>query len=196
MAITQKCERPVIDPRMRIPCLSDVLPCRWLLEGSAICCSVLDWAKQAFFPGLADAELDRLAEAEEDRPYAPLFLPYFSGSSVPFHDPSARGTLHGLDLFTTPGQIVRSIYEGIAFVLRANVEVMEGISRSVEGLRIFGGGSRSDVWCRIIADIVGRPVSALATPEAASVGAAILAGMGSGVFDRPEDAFVHLAVRT
>jgi xylulokinase len=196
MAITQKCEKPVIDPRMRMPCFTDLLPGRWVLEGSAVCCSILDWAKETFFPGLSDGELNRMAHEAADRPHPPLLLPFFSGASAPFHDPGARGTLHGLDLSTTPGQIVRSIYEGIAFLVRANLEVIEKISRPVEGLRIFGGGSRSDVWCGIIADVVQSPVSALATPESASVGAAILAGMGSGVFKRVEDAFTHLAVRT
>jgi xylulokinase len=196
MAITQKCERPVIDPRMRMPCFADLLPGRWVLEGSAVCCSILDWAKQVLFPGLDDETLNRMADEAADRPHGPLLLPFFSGASAPFHDPGARGTLHGLDLSTTPGQIVRSIYEGIAFLVRACIEVMEDISRPVEGLRIFGGGSRSDVWCGIIADAVRRPVSALATHESASVGAAILAGLGSGVFETLEDAFTRIAVRT
>ncbi len=196
MAITQKCESPVIDPKMRIPCFTDLLPGRWVLEGSAVCCSILDWARQVFLPGIDDAELNRLADEAGDRAHAPLLLPFFSGASGPFHDPDARGTLHGLDLSTTPGQIVRSIYEGIAYLVRANLEVMESISRPVEGLRIFGGGSRSDVWCGIISDVLKRPVSAMATPESASVGAAILAGLGSRVFERLEEAFIHLSVRT
>jgi sugar (pentulose or hexulose) kinase len=196
MAITQKCEKPVIDPQMRMPCFTDLLPGRWVLEGSAVCCSILDWAKETFFAGLSDGELNRMAQEAADRAHPPVLLPFFSGASAPFHDPGARGTLHGLDLSTTPGQIVRSIYEGIAFLVRANLEVIEKISRPVEGLRIFGGGSRSDVWCGIIADAVQRPVSALATPESASVGAAILAGKGSGVFERVEDAFTHVEVRT
>jgi len=196
MAITQKCEKPVIDPRMRMPCFTDLLPQRWVLEGSAVCCSILDWARQTLFPGKGDEDLNRMAEEAADRGGTPLLLPFFSGASAPFHDPGARGTLTGLDLSTTAGQIVRSIYEGIAFLVRANIEVMESISRPVAGLRIFGGGSRSDVWCGIIADVVNAPVSALATHESASVGAAILAGMGCGVFDDLDAVFRGLTVRT
>ncbi len=196
MAITQKCETPVIDPQMRMPCFADLLPGRWVLEGSAVCCSILEWAKQAFFPARSDDELNRMADEAADRPDPPFLLPFFSGASAPFYDPNARGTLHGLNLSTTAGQIVRSIYEGIAFLVRANIEVMERIGRPVRGLRIFGGGSRSDVWCGIIADVAQRPVSSLATSESASVGAAILAGTGCGVFGGPEEAFRHLTVRT
>lgn len=196
MAIEQKCRMPVIDPRMRVPCFSDLLEGRWIIEGSAVCCSILDWAKQAFFPALGWDELNRIVAESAGKTNTPFLLPFFSGAPYPFYDPKARGTLTGLDLSTTPGQIIRSIYEGIAFLIRANVEVMAGIYKSPNGLRIFGGGSKSDVWCGIIADVVGQPVSALATSEAASVGAAILAGLSCGLFAGPEEAFDHLAIRT
>ena len=196
MAITQQCDRPVIDPAGRIPCFADLLPERWVLEGSAVCCSILDWAKQAFLPNAGWDEVNRRVEEAEDLPNGPTLLPFFSGAPGPFFDPAARGTLTGLDLSTTPGQVIRSIYEGIAFLIRANLEVMEALARPVGTLRIFGGGSRSDAWCRIIADVVQRPVSALATTESASLGAAILAGSAGGVFADPEDAFSRLVVRT
>lgn len=196
MAITQKCGTPAIDAAMRIPCFADLLPERWLLEGSSVCCSILDWAKQAFYPGADWGAVNRDVDAAAGAANAPSMLPFFSGAPAPFFDPSARGTLTGLDLSTTPAQIIRSVYDGIAFLIRANIEVMESFARPVGELRIFGGGSKSDPWCGIIADTVRRPVSALATSESASVGAAILAGMAGGVFARPEDAFPHLTVRT
>jgi xylulokinase len=196
MAITRKSDGPVIDAGMRIPCFADLLPGRWVIEGSAVCCSILDWAKRSFFPDTGWDELNRLVEQAAGLSNQPLMLPFFSGAAAPFFDPAARGTISGLDLSTTPAQIIRSVYEGIAYLIRANIEVMEGISRPVGELRIFGGGSKSDPWCRIIADTVRRPVSALATSECASVGAAILAGMVAGVFSDPEDAYRHLSVRT
>ena len=196
MAITQKCDHPVFDPAGRIPCFADLLAERWVIEGSSVCCSILDWAKQAFLPDAGWDEVNRRVEEAEGQPNGPTLLPFFSGAPSPFFDPAARGTLTGLDLSTTPGQVIRSIYEGIAFLIRANLEVMESLSRPVGSLRIFGGGSRSDAWCRIIADTVARPVSALATAESASVGAAILAGTVGGIFADPEDASSRLVVRT
>ena len=196
MAINQQCDRPVIDPEMRIPCFVDILPRRWTLEGSAVCCSILDWARRTFAPGVEWDELNHRVEEAAGLQNPPMMLPFFSGSSAPFFDPQARGTLTGIDLATTPAQVIRSVYEGIACLIRANVEVMEEISRPVGELRIFGGGAKSDPWCRIIADTVRRPVSVLATSESASVGAAVLAGVAGGVFSDPEDAFRHLSVRT
>jgi xylulokinase len=60
---------------------------------------------------------------------------------------------------------------------------------------VFGGGSKSEVWCQIIADITDTPVAALYTPEAASVGAAILAGLGAGMFNTPQEAFEYIVVK-
>ena len=196
MAITKKCDSAVRDRRMRMPCFTDLLPGRWVLEGYTMCCSILDWLRQTFFPDRSYEDLNRMAAEAQGRPNPPYFLPFFSGAPTPFFDPDARGELKGLDLSTTPGQIVRGFFEGIAYMIRANLEIMEEISRPVRELRIFGGGSRSDVWCGIISDVVGRPVSALTISESAAVGAAILAGMGTGVYARPEDAFEKIRVRT
>jgi xylulokinase len=195
MAITQKSDRPTIDPDMRIPCFADLFPGRWVVEGSGICCSILDWLRQSFFPQRSLAELDLLAEAEEDRG-EPLFLfPFFSGAASPHYHPDARGFLYGLNLATSPGQLVRSVLEGIAFQIRENLEVMEEISRPARELRVFGGGARSEPWCRIIAEVTGIPVAALEVSEAAATGAAILAGVGAGVYQNAEQAFGLLRVR-
>jgi len=72
---------------------------------------------------------------------------------------------------------------------------MESISRPAQELRVFGGGAGSELWCRIIAEVTGRPVAVLGTKEAAATGAAILAGLASGVFSAPEEAFAHLRIR-
>ena len=196
MAITQKSTRPVIDPNMRVPCFTYLVEGRWVIEGSADCCNILDWLKQTFFPDIRYMDLDAMAEREE-MPRNPVsFCPFFSGAG-PLHRSSlARGSVHGLDFSTSPGQIVRSFFESVAYLIRANIDVMEELSRPVRELRIFGGGAKSDVWCQIIADVINIPVNALNTSEAASVGAAILAGLGSKVFAGVEDAFPKIAIRT
>jgi len=195
LAIEQKCGTPVIDEHMRIQCFSDLVRERWILEGAALCCSVLDWAKNALFPTMSWDELNRRVEESADQSHPPILLPFFSGAMHPYNVSAAKGTLSGLDLSTTPAQIIRSVYEGIAFLIRANVNVMEDIYRLPQGFRIFGGGARSDVWCRIIADVIQQPVSVLASSEAASVGAGFLAGLGCGLFSDPTEAGDHVAIR-
>lgn len=195
MAITQKSRQPVIDRLRRVPCFADLLRDHWVLEGSAVCCSILEWVRQSFLPDKSYDDLNRLVAEAGAWKEAPFLLPFFSGALSPFYDSSAQGTLHGLNLSTSPGQIVRGVYEGIAFLVRANVEVMSKISRPVEELRIFGGGSRSDQWCQIIADVTERTVSTLQTSECASTGAAILAGLGGGVFQGLEQPFAYIRTR-
>ncbi len=193
MAITQKSVRPMVDARMRVPCFTDVMEGKWVIEGSGDCCNILDWLRQGFLSPIGIDEVDRIVDTEGPVPNPVTFIPFFSGAGSPHFVPDARGSLHGLDLSAGPGRIVRSIYEGVSFLIRDNIGVMEELSRPVKKLRVFGGGSRSAVWCQIIADVTGVPVSVLGTPEAGSLGAGILAGVGCGAFGNAEDAFAMVS---
>lgn len=195
MAITQKCERPVIDKRMRIPCFTDLLREHWVLEGSTIGCSILDWLKQTFFSEKSYAELNRMAMQAETKENQIFLYPYFAGTGSLHYNQDIKGFLYGLDLNTQANQIVRSVFEGIAYQIKENIDVVEEMYKPVRELRVFGGGSKSEVWCQIIADITNKPVIALYTSEAASIGAAILAGLGAGVFKTPQEAFEFIKVK-
>jgi len=189
MAITQKGVRPMVDSRMRMPCYTDLMEGKWVIEGSGDCCNILDWLRHGFLSSAGIDEVDRMVDQEGPVPNPVSFFPFFSGAGSPYFVPGARGFLHGLDLSTDRGRIVRSIYEGVSYLIRDNIGVMEELSRPVKELRVFGGGSRSAAWCQIIADVTGMPVSVLGISEAASLGAGMLAGVGCGVFGRLEDAF-------
>lgn len=191
MAILRQSEKPLLDPLMRIPCFTDLAKDHWVIEASSDCCSILDWMKRTFSPGLDYRDINRLAEEAgseaadngdsdgNNLASAPLLvLPFFSGAGSPYYRPSARGLIAGLDYSAGPGRLIRGFYEGMACLIRSNLEVMEELAGPTEELRIFGGGSRSSVWCQIIADICGKPVQALATPEAASLGTLLLAKRG------------------
>jgi len=195
MAITQKCEMPVIDERMRIPCFTDLLRNYWVIEGSTIGCSVLDWLKKTFFSEKSYAELNQMAMQAETKKNRIFLYPYFAGAGTLHYNQEIRGFFYGLDLNTSANQIVRSVFEGIAYQIKENIDVVEEIYKPVQELRIFGGGSKSEVWCQIIADITDKPVAALYSSEAASIGAAILAGLGAGVFKTPQEAFEQINVK-
>jgi xylulokinase len=192
-AVTQKGPRPMVDPRKRLHCYSDLMEGRWVIEGAGDCCVILDWLRQSFMPWAGFEDMDRMAGAEGPVPNPVLFLPFFSGAASPHFAPGVRGSLHGLGISTTPGLVVRAIYEGVAFLVRDNIAVIEELSRPVTELRVFGGGSRSPGWCQLMADVNGTPVSVMETAEAAAVGAAMLAGAGCGVFPRLEDSFPLLS---
>ncbi len=195
MAMTQKCDMPVIDKQMRIPCFTDLLRNHWVIEGSTIACSILDWLKQTFFAEKSYAELNEMALQAVGKKNQVYLYPYFAGAGSLHYNQDIRGFLYGLDLNTSANQIVRSVFEGIAYQIKENIDVAEEIYKPVRELRIFGGGSKSELWCQIIADITDNPVVALYTSEAASLGAAILAGLAAGVFRNHHEAFEFIKVK-
>lgn len=111
-----------------------------------------------------------------------IFLPYMMGERSPIWHTNARGVFFGLSLATPRAAIVRAIMEGAAFALRHNVEVAASAGVEVREMRSVGGCSRSDPWNQIKADVLGMPVLLPRTSVGSPFGAAILAGMGAGVF--------------
>ena len=125
------------------------------------------------------AEALRLASA---RPAHALFLPHLQGSLAPWRDPDATGAFVGLTLATTREEMLRAVLEGITFELRANLEPIPGGPALRDPIRNTGGGSRSPEWVQLKADVLERPIAIVAADEPGCLGAAILAGVGSGTF--------------
>ena len=110
-----------------------------------------------------------------------LVLPHFTATGPPYFIADSSGVMAGLHLDTSRGEILKGILESATFYLRECFEKLpEGIA--VNDFRAVGGGSQSDAWLQISADILGRPFIRPAIHEAGVLGAAILAGSGSGIF--------------
>ncbi len=122
-----------------------------------------------------------------------LFLPYLSGERTPRFDPAARGAWTGLGLDHTRGHLLRAALEGVAFALREGLEALEEAGTPAPELRLAGGGSGGEAgepWRQLLADVLGRPLQMLpddVAPVASARGAALLAGVASGVFDSAEE---------
>ena len=179
---------PVFDAQMRIPSFT-LDENRWILESCiATACISLKWLKTTFFGDLDYARLDELAEESEAGANNVFFYPHMEGASTPYWRSDIKGFLYGLSLSTLKEDVIRALLEGIGFQIKINLDIQEQIiGRSVEEIRIFGGGSNSKLWCRLIADITGKTVSALYTSEIANLGAAVLAGMGTGIYSDSRD---------
>lgn len=111
-----------------------------------------------------------------------IFLPYMMGERSPIWHTNARGVFFGLSLATPGAALIRSILEGTAFALRHNIEVALNAGAEVREVRSVGGCSRSDLWNQIKADVLGCPLLLPHTSVGSPFGAAVLAGMGVGVF--------------
>ena len=112
-----------------------------------------------------------------------LFAPYLSGERTPHADPHARGAFVGLELRHDRGALARAVLEGVAYGLRDSLELLRELGVDAEVGRISGGGARSPLWTRIVASVLGVPLErTAAAEEGAAFGAALLAGVASGVF--------------
>ena len=131
-----------------------------------------------------DAEAARWEPGVEGLQYAP----YLAGERTPHADASARGAFTGLSLRHDRGALARATLEGVAYGLRDSLELLSDLGVRAEAGRISGGGSRSELWTRIVASVLGLPVERTESEEGSAYGAALLAGVRSGVFADVEDA--------
>jgi sugar (pentulose or hexulose) kinase len=126
------------------------------------------------------------AELEEEAAAVPIgsrglvMLPYFSGIMTPYWDTSGRGVIAGLSGSHTRADLYRAMMEGIALEQAMMTNRAAAATSPIDHYAIVGGGSKSDLWCQIVADASGRDVKRLETAEASALGAAMAAAKGAG----------------
>jgi xylulokinase len=133
---------------------------------------------------------DIYAELIQEIPSGPssvLVLPHFTVTGPPEFVTESSGVIVGLKLDTTRGDILKGIMEGVVFYHKALVDSIADTGIVLRELRAVGGGSKSDAWLQISANILGMPMVRTRVPEAGSLGVAILAGTGTGAFASVED---------
>ncbi|MGC9319525.1 MAG: FGGY-family carbohydrate kinase, partial [Armatimonadota bacterium] len=102
---------------------------------------------------------------------------------TPLRDPLARGCIYGLSLRHGVGHIMRAIYEGTALGTRHILEDLAGAGYDAKGIYACGGGTRSQLWLQIHADVCQVPIYLTEQPEATALGTGVCAGVGAGLFD-------------
>ncbi len=138
------------------------------------------------------AELDAEAAGVPPGAHGLLFLPYLLGERSPHWNPLARGAFVGLAMPDGRGELARAVLEGVAFNLRAILEILVQASKTFEvsenlaglrGVRLIGGGGKSALWRQILADVYGLPIDLVDLPaNATALGAAIAGGVGVGIY--------------
>jgi xylulokinase len=167
------------------------LPGRYVLANNHDCGGVsLEWLRDQIIapddglgrgaPSLAD--LDRVAEHVPAGAGGVLFAPWLKGERSPVSDTSMRASFLNVGIDTGRPELVRAVLEGVAHQLRWIADASEKVVRHpVRDLHAVGGGSQSDVWCQIHADVLNRPLHRVAHPLLANVrGAALFAGLVTG----------------
>jgi xylulokinase len=147
----------------------------------------MEWVADLLIPGRASGRYERLVEAAADAEAANdglIFLPYLLGERSPYWNPRARGSFIGLAKHHGPAHVTRAVMEGVAMNLRVGLLAFEEMGDRIDVVDAIGGGARSDVWLQIFADVWGKTVRRRSlVDEANSLGAAVVAGVGVGLFD-------------
>lgn len=125
--------------------------------------------------------IDRLGENHV------FFLPYLMGERSPHNNPNARGTFTGITMDTTREDMTQAVLEGVAFALRDSLEVAKSLGIPITRTKICGGGAKSPLWCKMIANILNLKVDKIESEEGPALGAAMLAAVGCGVYGSVEE---------
>jgi xylulokinase len=181
---------PRVEPRGRLHAFCHAVPGRWHLMGVMLSAAgSLRWYRDTLAPGMAYPDLLAPAAAIEPGSEGLLFLPYLTGERTPHPDPLARGAFIGLTVRHTKAHMTRAVLEGVAFGLRDGFDLMNGAGLpAVDQVRVSGGGARSALWQQILADVLGAELVTVNTTEGAAYGAALLAGVGTGVWASVDEA--------
>ncbi|SHH56889.1 xylulokinase [Clostridium grantii] len=169
-----------------------VIPDAWLLQGGTVGGGSLKWFRQEL--GAYEVEMEKStgvnafdalvneASKVEKGSEGVIFLPYMAGERSPIWDKNAKGVFFGLGYDKTKGHMVRSVLEGTAYSLQHNLKTAEEVDVKVDELIAMGGAANSKLWTQIKADVTGKVIKVPTSDTATTLGAAILAGVGTGVY--------------
>ena len=181
-------DRPALDPHGRVHTFCHAIPGRWHVMGVTQAAGLsLRWFRDTFATnssGIRETYDQLTAEAAKIPAGSDglLWTPYLMGERTPHLDSSARGALVGLSASHTRAHVVRAILEGVTFSLRDTFTLFREMKVPVTSIRLGGGGARSPLWRQIQADVYGHAVEIVEAEEGAAYGAAILAGVGAGLW--------------
>ena len=169
------------DPRLILG--YHVVPGQWLLQGGTTGGGgALKWLRQTICPELSFEEMSDLAQTVAPGSDGLLFLPYLRGERSPLWNPDAKGVFFGLTYTHTRAHMIRAVLEGVAFALEHNLRVAAEAGAEVSEMNAMGGASNSALWTQIKADVTGKVIHVPGSDTATTLGAAILAGVGSGIY--------------
>lgn len=192
-------ERPALDRKGRIHTFCHAIPGRWHVMGVTQAAGLsLRWLRDQWGVGTDDSAYDQMTKDAAAVPAGSdgvLWAPYLMGERTPHTDPDVRGALLGLAASHTRGHVTRAVLEGVAFSLRDSFGIFDELDVPVRRVRVGGGGARSPLWRNIQAAVYNHAVETVVAEEGAAYGAALLAGVGAGVWPSV-DAACEAVVRT
>lgn len=198
LAVLVTLAEPGYDLQRRVPCHYHARRDTYcLLPWSQTAGMALRWFRDQFF-GLETAEAgagnrdpyDLMTSMASQVPAGAeglVVLPHLEGAACPEFNPAARAVFFGATLGHTRAHFVRAIMESVAYMLKRNLDIVEEMGVSVDEVRSMGGGARSDLWLRIKADVLQKPITTVEVADASCLGAALMAAVAVGSFASLEE---------
>jgi len=175
---------PFVEPEGRLHAFCHAVPGRWHFMGVMLSAAgSLRWYRDTLAPGVGYDDLLAPAANVPAGSEGLLFLPYLTGERTPHPDPLARGAFVGLTVRHGLPHMTRAVIEGVSFGLRDSFELIKaGSGAAITQVRVSGGGAKSPLWRQILANVMNAEMVTVNTTEGAAYGAALLAGVGAGVW--------------
>jgi len=179
---------PVIDSNLRVHCLNYIIPGYWFNMAATLSAGYsLQWLRDTFAPQLTFSDLADLASTIKPG-HGLFFLPHLRGERSPYMDPNSKGVIIGLTSHHNLAHIARAVMEGVIFSLKIGYDIFKELDISCQTIVLSGGGMKHPLWVELVANIFNCPVKSSPFIDAAPLGAAMLAGIGSGIFSGFEEA--------
>ncbi len=195
-----------IDPEGRVHTFCAAVPGAWTVMSCTLAAGLsLKWLRDNFFTEemqtAAGMGVDPYYLMDQQAGRIPvganrlLFLPYLMGERSPLLDENSRGVFFGLSAIHTKYDLLRAVMEGVTYSQRQCLDVLRGMGVVSTEMLACGGGGSSPLWRQMLADVYGCPVKTVVSKEGPALGAAILAGVGAGLYPSVQDA-CHAMIRT
>ncbi len=182
-------KNPVIDKEGRVHTFCAAVPNEWHVMGVTQAAGLsFNWFKNTLAENLSYKELDEKAEKLPIGSEKLIYLPYLMGERTPILNSDARGVFFGLSAIHKKAHMARAVMEGVGFSLKSCLDVLAEMNILVDDMAICGGGGKSKLWRGMIADIYNTDLKLLENDEGPAFGAALLAGVASGVYKNVGDA--------
>ncbi|MBC8065854.1 MAG: xylulokinase [Chlorobia bacterium] len=155
----------------------------WHAMGVMLACGgALRWYRDSFGNGRTYDQLAAMASEVDPGSEGLTFLPYLTGERTPHNDPNSRASWSGATLAHGPSHFARSVFEGMSFGLLDGFSALKALGATCDEVRVTSGGAKSKFWVQMIADVFQTPCVTLESDEGPAFGAAILAGVGIGLW--------------
>lgn len=195
--------RLAIDPKGRVHTFCCAVPGAWHVMGVTQGAGLsLKWFRDNFcYSEIVSAQglsidpyvlLDRQAECSPIGCKKLFYLPYLMGERTPHLDPDCRGVFFGLSAVHLRSDLLRAVMEGVAYSQRDSMEVLREMGVAAGEMLACGGGGTSPLWRQMLADVYNCPVRTVQSQEGPALGAAILAGVGAGLYPSVQEACAQL----